>query len=48
MFVTWDDDWDDEDDDWCIDCKEDDPWECACCMFNPANIDNPDYNPFDI
>ena len=32
----------------CADCPEDDPWECQCCPFNPINIDDPDYDPWDI
>ena len=39
---------DDDEFDYCFDCQEDDYWECYCCPFNPANIDNPDYDPMDI
>lgn len=37
-----------DDYDYCVECEEDDPWECICCSFNPSNIDDPDYDPFDI
>ncbi len=37
-----------DDYDWCVDCEEADHWECFCCPFNPNNIDDPDYDPFDI
>lgn len=38
----------DDDYDYCDRCEEDDRWECYCCPFNPINIDDPNYDPFDI
>lgn len=37
-----------DDYDYCQDCTEEDYWECHCCPRNPANRDNPDYDPMDI